>query len=48
MYSKSDVKISTNDVSLSLLYKNFTKEQNQDLLLWRKFDNVIILNEQIK
>jgi Fe-S cluster biosynthesis and repair protein YggX len=40
--------ISMKEKSLWQQYKNFTKEQNRDLLLWRKFDNVIILNEQMK
>jgi hypothetical protein len=34
--------------SLWQQYKNFTKKQNRDLLLWKKFDNVIILNKQMK
>jgi hypothetical protein len=39
---------SVKEKSLWQQYKNFTKKQNRDLLLWKKFDNVIILNEQMR
>jgi hypothetical protein len=39
---------SVKEKSLWQQYKNFIKKQNRDLLLWKKFDNVIILNEQMK
>ncbi len=34
--------------SLWQKYNNFTKEQSRRLLLWKRFDNVIFLNEQMK
>jgi transcriptional regulator with PAS, ATPase and Fis domain len=40
--------ISMIEKSLWQTYTNFIEKQSRDILLWNKFDNVIILNEQMR